>query len=158
MVFFSLFEHANTRRNWQIKKIMGKFCENIRTNWTGLIHRRTGLILQKTGSFGPYKNKKNKFIFCSSLRSYVDLLNHPFEYLTHLLWILTFTERPAKLKIIQGSYSHSRHFKMPCHPISSSDSSDPWDILDQIQWMFFLPSKQAIAVIYKYSVYNCIFT
>ena len=49
MVLFSLFKHENTRRNGQIKKIMGNFSENIRTKWTGFIRQRTGLIRQRTG-------------------------------------------------------------------------------------------------------------
>ena len=49
MVLFSLVKHEKTSRNGQIRKIIGNFSENIRTNWTGFIRQWTGLILQRTG-------------------------------------------------------------------------------------------------------------
>ena len=49
MVLFCLFGHENTRRKGQFKKARGKFCDNIRTQWTGFIHQRTGFNHQETG-------------------------------------------------------------------------------------------------------------
>ena len=49
IVLLSLFGYKNTRRNGQIRKIMGQFSEKIRTIWTGFIRQWTDLIRQWTG-------------------------------------------------------------------------------------------------------------
>ena len=92
MVLFSLFKHANTRRNGQMKKIMGNFSENIRNKWTGFIRQRIKpvhlvfiffLIFLFSQMFAfcqqrefYHQNQRTKLLI---LRSYVDLLNYPFN-------------------------------------------------------------------------------
>ena len=49
MLVFYFTGHEETRRTKKNKKNRGKFCENIRTKWTGFICRRTGFIGQWTG-------------------------------------------------------------------------------------------------------------
>ena len=50
MVLFYLFEHEKTRTNEQLThKKGGRFCEIIRTKWTGFICRRTSFIRWRTG-------------------------------------------------------------------------------------------------------------
>ena len=44
MVLFYLLGMKKTRRNKQLKKNKGQFCENKKTKWTSFICRRTGFI------------------------------------------------------------------------------------------------------------------